>query len=134
MGRISCNRLKQKQKKLTPSVRPARPPWPALPRTLILENRWRAQRHGHAARLFDLDRRDPPEMAVLVSEWIDLLTPDAELLGCGHALEGLRRVAENGTSATRQRAVYRDALARGADEDAALRAVVDHLIDGFSGA
>lgn len=108
-------------------------PWPTLPRTLILENRWRAQRHGHEARLFDLERRDPPEMAVIVSDWIDLLAPDAELLGCGHALEDLRRLAEHGTSATRQRAIFRDALEQGADEDAALRAVVDHLIEGFPG-
>ncbi|PZQ50853.1 MAG: carboxylate-amine ligase [Rhodovulum sulfidophilum] len=108
-------------------------PWPARPGTLVRENRWRAQRHGHMARLIDFERRPPPEMAAAVADWIELLGPDAELLGCGHALEGLRRIAAEGTSATRQRVVHAEAVARGADDAAALRAVVDHLIGGFAG-
>ncbi len=42
-----------------------------------------------------------------------------------------RRIARDGTSADRQRAVYEKAMAEGAGPRDALRAVVDALIDEF---
>ena len=69
-------------------------------------------------------------MATLIDELIALLRDDAAELGCLPELERARVIVAEGTSADRQLAVYRKALADGADEDEARRAVVGWLIDG----
>jgi carboxylate-amine ligase len=106
--------------------------WRRYPRTLLLENRWRAQRHGHAAELIDHGQRRALDPDALVTQLIDLVGPDAEMLGCADELAGLRRIVAEGTSATRQRALYAAALAEGKDDARALRAVVDDLIATFT--
>jgi glutamate---cysteine ligase / carboxylate-amine ligase len=69
----------------------------------------------------------------LVEELIELVGDDAEALGCRRELAGLRRIAAEGTSAMRQRAVFADAGARGLEPPAALSAVVDALAAEFLG-
>ncbi|TPE51636.1 carboxylate-amine ligase [Amaricoccus solimangrovi] len=115
-------------------LRRANQRWRIYPPTLILENRWRAQRHGAEARLIDHGRRRPADLEALVEELIELVGPDTEDLGCREELSGLRRIAMEGTSATRQRQVYAGRREAGSDHEAALRAVVDALIEEFSGA
>ncbi|MEK9722568.1 MAG: carboxylate-amine ligase, partial [Rhodospirillaceae bacterium] len=66
--------------------------------------------------------------AELLEELIDLVIKDAEALGCVAEIHHLRIIQEKGTSAARQVAAYKAALADGKDTAAALQAVVDMLI------
>ena len=107
--------------------------WRIYPHILIRENRWRAQRYGPAGQLVDHGRRQCAPFADLIEELIDLLSDDAEALGCHRELLHARRIAAEGSSAMRQREVFAAAQSEGATEAEALRAVVDALIDEFSG-
>ena len=69
--------------------------------------------------------------ADLIEELIDLVGPDAEALGCRSEVLHARRIARDGSSAERQRAVYQGALDGGAEPHDALCAVVDALIGEF---
>jgi carboxylate-amine ligase len=71
------------------------------------------------------------DFADLTEELIDFLGPDAEALGCRAELLHARRIAREGTSSDRQRAVYAKAVEAGAEPQEALCAVVDALIDEF---
>ncbi len=106
--------------------------WRIYPHTLIRENRWRAMRYGPSGRLVDHGRGQPAPFADLVEELIELLGPDAEALGCHRELVHARRIAAEGSSADRQRAVFAAAKAAGADDGEALRTVVDVLIAEFA--
>ena len=108
--------------------------WRLYPATLIRENRWRAQRYGVQGQLVDHGRSVLAPFADLVEELIDLIGPDAEALGCRAEVLHARRIAREGTSADRQRAVYAKAVAAGAEPQQALCAVVDALIGEFNSA
>ncbi len=105
--------------------------WRIYPATLIRENRWRAQRYGTNDKLVDHGRSVLAPFADLIEEMIDLFGADAEALGCKAELLHARRIAREGTSADRQRAVYEKALAGGAEQHEALCSVVDALIGEF---
>ncbi len=105
--------------------------WRMYPRTLIMENRWRAQRFGTAGKLMDLGQGTLSPFPDLVEELIDLALPEAEILGCHTELLRTRRIAADGNSALRQRAARQDALDKGASDSEAMIAVVDHLIAEF---
>jgi len=102
--------------------------WRSYPLLLVGENRWRAMRYSFDSGLLDLGRQRIRAYAELLEELIELVAPDAEVLGCRAEVEGLRRIIERGTSAHRQLAVYDRARTDGADEKTALRAVVDWLV------
>jgi len=106
--------------------------WRVYPRTLIMENRWRAQRYGAEGHLVDHGRAVLAPVGDLVEELIDLVSEDAAMLGCRTEVLHARRIAANGTSATRQRAVFARAREAGADEREAMRAVVDALIAEYA--
>jgi len=106
--------------------------WRVYPQILIMENRWRAQRYGAGGQLVDHGRSALAPFAALIEELIELLGPDAEMLGCQSELLHLRQITRDGTSADRQRAVHAGALDAGADAGEAGRQVVDHLIDIFA--
>ena len=106
--------------------------WRLYPATLIRENRWRAQRYGVRGNLVDHGRAEMAPFADLIEELIDLIGSDAEALGCKAEVLHARRIAREGTSADRQRAVYEKAIAAGAEPPEALRGVVDALIDEFT--
>ena len=106
--------------------------WRVYPQTLILENRWQAQRHGARGMLIDYGQGEMASMADLMEELIELVLPDAERLGCVQELLGVRRIAAKGNSADRQRANFAAALQSGADPHEASMAVVDGLIQEFS--
>jgi glutamate---cysteine ligase / carboxylate-amine ligase len=101
--------------------------WRAHPDLLIAENRWRAMRYGVKGTLFDLGRRELVPFRYLLEELIDLVQEEAAELGCEAEVAHARLIVAGGTSADRQLAAYQDAIAAGADHDAGLRAVVDHL-------
>ena len=106
--------------------------WRMYPNTLIAENRWQAQRHGARGHLIDQGHARMASMADLMEELIEILSPDAEALGCKRELLHIRRIAREGSSADRQRANYRAALEGGADRHEACVAVVDGLITEFT--
>ena len=102
--------------------------WRVYPGILIEENRWRAQRYGAEGDLVDHGAGRLSSFADLCEELIEMLKPEAEALGCVKELLHIRRIAAEGTSAARQRAVHGRALADGATSEEACRAVVDGLI------
>lgn len=105
--------------------------WRVYPNTLVLENRWQAQRYGVNGKLIDLGRGEMVPFSQLAEELIDLVEDDAIALGCQEELLGICDIAKNGSSADRQRAAFKAALGNGADTDEAMRAVVDHLIGEY---
>ena len=103
--------------------------WRTYPVFLLEENRWRAQRYGVGGALFDLGKGVLVPFAALVEELIALVAEDAEALGCISEVAHARVIAARGTSADRQASTFAQALARGEDRQAALRSIVDALID-----
>ncbi|TDK49877.1 carboxylate-amine ligase [Antarcticimicrobium luteum] len=102
--------------------------WREYDRFLIAENRWRAQRYGVGEGLIDFGEGAVKPMVQLIDELIGLLSEDAEALGSLAEIAALRPLAEQGTSATRQRRAHAEAKAQGDDPG---RAVVRHLIEEF---
>jgi glutamate---cysteine ligase / carboxylate-amine ligase len=102
--------------------------WRTYPVFLLEENRWRAQRYGVEGTLFDFGKGELAPIAGLLEEILELVREDAAALGCQAEVARAREIVANGTSADRQLACLREALARGATREEALRAVVDHLI------
>lgn len=106
--------------------------WRVYPQTLILENRWQAQRYGAQGKLIDHGRGEMVPMSRLMEELIGLIGEDAERLGCKEELLRARQITTNGNSADRQRATFKAALEAGADPHEASVAVVDRLIEEYS--
>ena len=102
--------------------------WRRYSTMLIKENRWRAQRYGTDQGLIDFGIGAIVPYADLLEEIIELVRVDALALDCLPEVEHARQIVTGGTSAHRQVAVYRDALATGADKVEAQRMVVDMLI------
>ncbi len=105
--------------------------WRLYPRTLIMENRWQAQRFGVTGKLIDHGRGVLVPMPDLIEELIDLVGPDAEALDCKRELLHARRIVAEGNSATRQRATRAAEIENGVSEAEAMVAVVDQLIADF---
>ncbi len=102
--------------------------WRVYSRMLIAENNWRAQRYGVDESLIDFGRGELVPMRQLAEELVDLVGEHARSLGSYDIVARAVDITHEGTSADRQRAVYEQALADGADNEEALRSVVDHLI------
>jgi len=103
--------------------------WRVYPVSLVNENRWLAQRYGITGGLMDLGKGELVPYADLIEEILDLIAEDAERLDCVAEIEHARTVVRRGTSAQWQRKVYADAVEAGATPEAALRAVVDMLVE-----
>jgi len=106
--------------------------WRIYAPMLLMENRWRAMRYGPDEGLIDLAKGEIVPTAVLVDELIELIAQDAEELGCLAEVERAAKIVAQGTSAHRQVAVYEAALAQGASETDALKAIVDMLVEETS--
>ncbi len=102
--------------------------WRTYADMLVEENVWRAQRYGVEGSLMDFGIGELIPYPELIEELIELVSKDADELGCVAEVEHAREIVARGTSADRQLEVYRQAQAGGADEPEALRAVVDLLI------
>ena len=103
--------------------------WRIYPVLCVEENRWRAQRYGVTDTLVDFGTGEQVAYADLLEEIIELVTPDAERLGCLDEVLHAREIVARGTSATRQLDVFDAARAEGADDMEAFKAVVDWLIE-----
>jgi carboxylate-amine ligase len=102
--------------------------WRSYPLFLLAENRWRAQRYGVHGTLFDLGKGELVAFPDLVDELLELVAPDAAVLGCEREVARARIIAKSGTSANRQVAELERLLGEGAPREAALRGVVDQLV------
>jgi carboxylate-amine ligase len=102
--------------------------WRSYSSFLVNENRWLAQRFGVRGELIDFGRGEKVPFAQLIEEAITVTEEDADALGCSAEVRHARRVVSDGTSADRQLSVFDAAITAGASNEAALRAVVDHLI------
>jgi carboxylate-amine ligase len=102
--------------------------WRRYAAMLIGENRWRAQRYGIDEGLVDFGKGEIVPYANLLGELVELTREDAAALGCAAEIARAPEILERGTSAHRQRKIYADARAAGADKREALVKVVDALI------
>tara|TARA_R110000868_G_scaffold80390_13_gene228439 strand:+ start:1761 stop:2933 length:1173 start_codon:yes stop_codon:yes gene_type:complete len=109
-------------------LRVANQRWRNYSHFLINENRWLAQRHGVEGKLIDFGAGTAVPYTDLIEELIELVEEDAQALDCAAEIQHCRSIAQKGTSAERQLAVFEKARDRGRDDQAALREVVDHLI------
>ena len=98
---------------------------------LVAENRWRAQRYGIREGLIDFGQSEIVPMAELYEEILELIEEDTRFFDSANEVEGARDIFKTGTSSTRQRRAYEDAIAAEDDHEHALQAVVRHLIDEF---
>ncbi|QIE44610.1 carboxylate-amine ligase [Pseudohalocynthiibacter aestuariivivens] len=105
--------------------------WRIYDSFLISENRWRAQRYGVREGLIDLGLGEVVPMATLMDELMELTGEDLAYFNSLDEVARAPKIAQNGTSADRQRRVYTEKMDAEDDKDAALRAVVQHLIDEF---
>ena len=103
--------------------------WRTYPRMLIDENRWRAQRYGVDDGLVDFGKGEIVPYPELMEELLELVAEDAEALKCESEIDRARAIIAEGTSAHRQVKVYDDVLAAGGNEEEALKAVVDLLVE-----
>jgi glutamate---cysteine ligase / carboxylate-amine ligase len=103
--------------------------WRIYARMLVYENRWRAQRYGIEEGLVDFGKGVVVPYRDLLEEILELVAPDAAHFGCEAEVAHARTILARGTSADRQRALYRDAIAAGASPAEALKAVVDWLVE-----
>ena len=103
--------------------------WRVYPLTLVKENRWRAQRYGTDDTLIDFGILRQVPYADLQEELLQLVAEDIEALDCAEEVAVVRDILRRGTSAHRQRKVYREALARGASQAEAMSEVVRMLVE-----
>jgi carboxylate-amine ligase len=91
------------------------------PATLIEENKWRAVRYGIDGKLIDFGRQQERPARELVSELIRWFIDDVlDELGSRAEVEYALKIMEEGTSADRQLATFK--------ETNSMNAVVDRLI------
>jgi len=103
--------------------------WRMYASMLLMENRWRAMRYSFDEGLIDLAKGEIVPTSELIAELVELVREDAEDLDCVAEVEHACDIVEHGTSAHRQVRVYEEALAAGASESDALKAVVDMLVE-----
>jgi carboxylate-amine ligase len=109
-------------------LRRANQRWRLYAHMLVMENRWRAQRYGFDEGLVDFGKGTTVPYADLLNELLDLTAEDAAALNCEAEVAHCRHILTRGTSAHRQLATFRAAVAAGATQEEALRQVVDFLI------
>lgn len=105
--------------------------WRSYHRTLVNENRWKAQRYGVTGDLIDLGKNKLVSFEDLTEELIDLLWFDATELACEDYLVRIRDISKNGSSSDRQRKIFHDAIAEGNSELQASKKIVEFLMDEY---
>jgi len=107
--------------------------WRTYSQMLINENRWRAMRYSFDEGMIDFAKGSIVPFDELLDEILKLTYEDSQVLGCEKEVASVRDILSRGTSAHRQLASHDEALASGKDAEAALRAVVDTLIEDTRG-
>ncbi len=83
-------------------------PLPQLHDWTLRENKWRAARWGLEASLIRNERGDQVQISEHITDWIALLQPTAEELGCASDLSFIHTIIKNGPSYKRQRQFVED--------------------------
>jgi carboxylate-amine ligase len=91
------------------------------PRALIEENKWRAARWGMDGKLIDFGRRTEVPMRELAAEMLEFVDDVVDDLGSRAAVESIRSIVREGTSADRQVRVF--------EQTGDLKAVVRYLAE-----
>jgi carboxylate-amine ligase len=94
-------------------------------RAITQENKWHAQRYGIEATFVEPFSRSPLTLVQWLDQVIDFIAEDADALGCVNEIRHLHVIAAQGTSADRQIATFRKAMAAGRRRLTALREVID---------
>jgi carboxylate-amine ligase len=94
--------------------------WRDYRRALIMENKWRAVRHGIDGKLIDFGKEEEVPMRFLAQELLDLVDDVVDELGSREEVNYVNTILREGTSADRQLAAYR----RTGD----IKAVVDQIV------
>jgi carboxylate-amine ligase len=102
--------------------------WRLYPHTLVMENRWRAQRYGSTGALVDFGIGQQVPFADLIEELCDLVAEDADRLNCKAEIAHIAKILKRGTSAQKQREIFEKAAARGLNPRDAFVEVADFLI------
>ncbi|MDJ0832796.1 MAG: carboxylate-amine ligase [Gammaproteobacteria bacterium] len=98
-------------------------------RFLVDQNRWRAIRYGYDEGFVNFSQRRIVSISELLPEIVDMVSADAEALGCLDELQQVLRIPERGTSAHQQLAIYQQGIKESGDARAAMQRVVDYLIE-----
>ncbi len=85
------------------------------------ENKWRAARYGVKGTLIDFGKQTQHAFGQLMDEMLDFVDDVVDDLDSRDALEGIRRICREGTSADRQLKVY--------EETGDMKRVVDDILD-----
>ena len=101
--------------------------WRAYRRHHIVENKWRAMRYGLEDKLIDFGKKALIPARELMTGGMEKDLENAAELESMEDVTYIQTILENGTSADRQLAIYRQAIDDGADSKEALQAVVDHI-------
>ncbi|HMB89357.1 MAG TPA: carboxylate-amine ligase [Rhodothermales bacterium] len=110
-------------------LRVANQRWRSYAQILLNENRWRAQRYGLDQGLIDFGRGSIVPYAELLEELLAFVKEDAEYFDCVDEVNQALTILKNGTSAHWQTRVFHEAKENGADDQEAIKAVVDMLIE-----
>ena len=110
-------------------LRVANQRWRSYAQILLNENRWRAQRYGLDHGLIDFGRGTIVPYAELLEELLASVKEDAEYFDCVDEVNHALTILKNGTSAHWQTRVFHEAKENGADDQEAIKAVVDMLIE-----
>jgi glutamate---cysteine ligase / carboxylate-amine ligase len=94
--------------------------WRLYRRALIEENKWRAARYGIHGKLIDFGKEIEVPMPELINELLELVDDVVDNLGSRSAVDYVRTIMNEGTSADRQLRVYK--------ETGDIKAVVRHLV------
>lgn len=103
-------------------------------RAIVSENLWHAQRDGIEASLIDEQQGEAIPLKVHLEAVLDSIAEDAEALGCKPEIEDARQIANTGTSADRQLAIFAECRGKSQSMGEACAAVVDWLAGATSGA
>lgn len=110
-------------------LRVANQRWRSYAQILLNENRWRAQRYGLDQGLIDFGRGTIVPYPELLEELLAFVKEDAEYFDCVDEVNHALTILKNGTSAHWQTKVFHEARENGADDQEAIKAVVDMLIE-----
>tara|TARA_R110002095_G_scaffold216556_1_gene214548 strand:+ start:1551 stop:2741 length:1191 start_codon:yes stop_codon:yes gene_type:complete len=102
--------------------------WRTYAPMLIQENRWRAQRYGIDAGMIDFQLETNVDFSDLLQQWLAMIEPAANELGCRQETLHALTILSQGTSAHRQIQIYDQALSQGDNHDQAIMNVIDWLI------
>ena len=103
--------------------------WRIYSTMLVSENRWRAMRYSFDEGLIDFAKGAVVPFEELLEELLELTAEDAEALQCEKEIASVRDIMSRGTSAHRQLKAHELETAAGKNNDEALKAVVDMLIE-----